>query len=186
MQIARENSTSAIVKIVESACAADTFFIRALIGFDWMRVIATHTKAVKTSRTDSESRFLANKKFFVLWTFWRPAARERRRFWRIDKPDSRRSFPAAIDRDDARRDRARCQAEQKFKIEDGARPFQPCPRHLRRGKRQSPQQRSDSVATVARRRSQPSDDTRHQSPSLLLSRSLTACGLALPPDDFIT
>src|SRR5262245_34966578 len=29
-------------------------------------------------------------------------------------------------------------------------------------------------------------DASAQRPSLLLSRSLTACGLALPPDDFIT
>jgi hypothetical protein len=98
MRIVRANSTSTIVKIVESACAADIFVIRTLIDFDVTRVAATHAKPVETSRTDSESRILANKKFFAVWTFLRSAVRERRLFCRIGKPDSRRNFPAKSDR----------------------------------------------------------------------------------------
>jgi hypothetical protein len=63
MQIVRENSTSAIVKIVESRCAAGIFGIRMRRELRVIEARATHREASKTTAADSESRSLAMKKF---------------------------------------------------------------------------------------------------------------------------
>jgi hypothetical protein len=62
-RIVRENSTSANVKIAESACAADGFFIRVSSRRHAALIIATHRHRPKALGADSESQILAIKKF---------------------------------------------------------------------------------------------------------------------------
>src|SRR3984893_16826739 len=104
----------------------------------------------KARCVDSESRFLARKKFFVLAGFASLRARQNRFFARIAAADS----AAAI-----------------LVSRDGL-PLMVNDRCTRAGIKQGG---DDADAT--------SRDV--QMPSLDLSRSFTACGLALPPDAFI-
>jgi hypothetical protein len=114
----------------------------------------------KARRTDSESRFLAMKKFSRLPASRLIVARQNRIFARIAVADSL----AGISR------LARCIA--------------------RYGERLMHASVLINGATAATKASHRDDDgvtsRAVQMPSLALSRSLTACGLALPPDDFIT
>jgi hypothetical protein len=96
-------------------------------------------------RADSESQFLATKKF-LRFLRWRPiASRQDRFFERIAGADSRHGFGRAT---------RRCETRRRSRRYDTTGPY--------------------AASRVS------------QMPSLLLSRSLTDCGLALPPDDFIT
>jgi hypothetical protein len=79
MQIMREISTSANVKIAGSGCAASGFAIHANDVFDIARDAPTHARRLKRRCANSESRFLAIKKFLALWTSRLAGARQNRR-----------------------------------------------------------------------------------------------------------
>jgi hypothetical protein len=64
MQIVRENSTSAIVKIIESDCAAGIFVILIKRVVRVTGAFATQRTTPENPFADSESGFLAMKKFF--------------------------------------------------------------------------------------------------------------------------
>jgi hypothetical protein len=106
----------------------------------------------KARRADSESQFLAMKKFSSSPASRLIGARQNRFFARIAAADSR---GAVLGRDHElrcdRRARARLRAFARRGVDDGG--------------------------VISREA---------QMPSLDFSRSLTTCGLALPPDDFIT
>ena len=128
----------------------------------------------KTRRTDSESRFLAMKKFSRSPASRLIDARQNRIFARIAAADS----PAAIS------DIARCIAAYGEQLMHASvlmnMPTARQRRHVAT---------TETLRRGRRRRRIGTTKTSHravQMPSLALSRSLTACGLALPPDDFIT
>jgi hypothetical protein len=92
MQGARENATPAIVNIAKSACATGVFVIRAFDDLHAVDVIATDRIRPKARRADSESRFLAMKKFSWLPASRLIAARQNPFFARIAAADSRCDF----------------------------------------------------------------------------------------------
>jgi hypothetical protein len=83
MRIVRENPTSANVKIEESACAADVFFIRVQRAQRVAHLVATHRAQQLALCADSESRILAMKKFSGKDTSRLIGARQNRIFARI-------------------------------------------------------------------------------------------------------
>jgi hypothetical protein len=98
MRIVRENATPAIVNITGNTCAAGIFVIHALHCGYAIAVIATQRRRLKPRCTDSESRFLAIKKFSC-WTASRLiGARQTRFFARIADADSRGDFCARATR----------------------------------------------------------------------------------------
>src|SRR6185437_15744181 len=152
MQIVRGNPTLAFVNIAAKPITAGLFVVNArsdeaIVGIDMSR-----KRSVESRFADSESQFLAIKKFSCPPASRLIGARQNRFFARIAAPDSRhdsssrRSIAVGRSRGDARS------------------------RALRR-------HRIDDSAALSRGVQMPSFDFR---------RSLTACGLALPPDDFIT
>jgi hypothetical protein len=83
MQAACENATQANVNIEGNACAAGVFVIRTLIDCCAIDVIATHQCRLKARCADSESRFLAIKKFSCSPASRLIGARQNRFFARI-------------------------------------------------------------------------------------------------------
>jgi hypothetical protein len=96
MRKVREKSASAIVKIAGNTCAAGVFVIREIDALQSQHAIATHRAALKAGRADSESLFLAMKKFswFSRWRLIGP--RQNRFFERIAGADSRPCFDRAM------------------------------------------------------------------------------------------
>jgi hypothetical protein len=94
MRVVRENAMSAIVNIARNTCAAGISFIHASGVGSAIDVVATHQGRQKAVAADSESRFLAIKKFSCT-TAWRLiAARQTRFFAGIAAADSRCDFPS--------------------------------------------------------------------------------------------
>jgi hypothetical protein len=95
MRVVRENAMSAIVNIARNTCAAGISFIHASGVGSAIDVVATHQGRQKAVAADSESRFLAIKKFSCT-TAWRLiAARQTRFFAGIAAADSRCDFSVA-------------------------------------------------------------------------------------------
>src|SRR3981189_1082832 len=92
MRYERENPTPPTVNIARSACAAGTSVIDSLKSRRAVDVIATDRDRLKARCADSESRFLAIKKFSWSTASRRIAARQNRFFARIAATDSRRDF----------------------------------------------------------------------------------------------
>jgi hypothetical protein len=88
----RENATFAIVDIAESDCAAGVFAICASDHRCPIDVVATHRCRLTACRADSESRFLAMKKFSRPPALRLIGARQNRFFEGIAAADSRRDF----------------------------------------------------------------------------------------------
>jgi hypothetical protein len=96
MRVVRENTRSAIVNIAGSDCAAGIFVIRAFEDRQVIDVIATHRCQPKVHCADSESRFLAMKKFSCWLASRLIVARQNRFFARIAPADSQCDFLVAM------------------------------------------------------------------------------------------
>jgi len=83
MQETQENATSAIVNDIESDCATGLFVVFMLYAYRPKRITATHPRQPYPRRADSESRFLAMKKFSWLKPSRLIDARQKRFFERI-------------------------------------------------------------------------------------------------------
>jgi hypothetical protein len=83
MRIVRENPTSSNVKIAESTCAADVSLTQLQRAQHPVHIAATHRAQSKAPCADSESRFLAMKKFSCAETSRLIGARQNRIFARI-------------------------------------------------------------------------------------------------------
>jgi hypothetical protein len=83
MRDGRENPTTPAVKIARSDCAAGTFVIDSLKDRRAADVVATDRGRLKARCADSESRFLAIKKFSWSTASCRIAARQNRLFARL-------------------------------------------------------------------------------------------------------
>jgi hypothetical protein len=83
MRKVTENSMSSIVNVAGNDCGAIVFSIRAASARHCGHLIATRPREAKARRADSESRFLAMKKFSYARPARRIAARESRIFARI-------------------------------------------------------------------------------------------------------
>src|ERR1700723_295821 len=95
MRVVRENATSAIVNITRNTCAAVVSLIPTSLFRSPIDVVATRQRKQKAPRADSESRFLAIKKFSCT-TAWRLiGARQTRFFAEIAGADSRVRFCSA-------------------------------------------------------------------------------------------
>jgi hypothetical protein len=93
MRVVRENATSAIVNIARTTCAAGISLILTSHARAAIDIAATHRCRQKAAAADSESRFLAIKKFSCT-TAWRLiVARQTRFFAEIAAADSRCDFP---------------------------------------------------------------------------------------------
>ena len=92
MREARENTSPAIINIEGNACAADVFVIPSRIDRRFAYVVASLECLLKTRFADSESRFLAMKKFSCSPASRRIGARQNRFFARIAATDSRARF----------------------------------------------------------------------------------------------
>jgi hypothetical protein len=93
MRVVRENATSAIVNVARNTCAAGISLILRSHAPAAIDVVATHRRRQKAAAADSESRFLAIKKFSCT-TAWRLiVARQTRFFAEIAAADSRCDFP---------------------------------------------------------------------------------------------
>jgi hypothetical protein len=92
MRIVREIATPAIVNIARSACAAGLFVIHTMNYRHAIDGIATHRYQLKAGCADSESGFLAIKKFSWLRASGRIVDRQNGFFARIAATDSRRDF----------------------------------------------------------------------------------------------
>jgi hypothetical protein len=77
-----------IVNIAGSACATGLFVLRAFERSRAIGIVATHRRLSKARRVDSESRFLAIKKFSCLTASRLIGARQNRFFARIAAADS--------------------------------------------------------------------------------------------------
>jgi hypothetical protein len=84
MQRMRERPQQAIVDIAGSDCTAAVFVIRAIDDRPADDAIAAHRSRSNTRRVDSESRFLAIKKFSCSPASRLIGARQSRFFERID------------------------------------------------------------------------------------------------------
>jgi hypothetical protein len=98
MQVVRRNAMSAIVNITRNACAAVVSLIRTLLVDRMIDVTATHRRRQKAVVTDSESWFLAIKKFSCITASRLIAARQTRFFAGIAAADSYRDFVRATRR----------------------------------------------------------------------------------------
>jgi hypothetical protein len=95
MRVVRENAMSPIVNITRNTCAAVVSLIPTSGVRSPIDVVATRQRKQKAPRADSESRFLAIKKFSCT-TAWRLiAARQTRFFAGIAAADSRCDFSVA-------------------------------------------------------------------------------------------
>jgi|UPI00055C9830 hypothetical protein len=92
MRIVREIATPVIFNIARNACAAVLFVIRALNYRYVIDGIATDRQQLKADCADSESRFLAIKKFSWLRASGRIVDRQNGFLARIGATDSRRDF----------------------------------------------------------------------------------------------
>src|SRR5258708_6798298 len=90
-----ENPTPPAVNIARSHCAAGIFVIHSLNECRAIEVIATDRGPPKACCADSESRFLAIKKFSWSTASRRIAVRQNRFFARIAAPDSQLRFWSA-------------------------------------------------------------------------------------------
>jgi hypothetical protein len=88
MREVAENTTSAFVNIAESHCAAGISAIRASEDLHVVDAIATRRHRSKVLNADSESSFLAMKKFSRIPASRRFGARQDRIFARIVAADS--------------------------------------------------------------------------------------------------
>jgi hypothetical protein len=89
----RENATSAIVNVKRKPCGAVVSAIHTSRDQYAINLVATHRRPQKAPRVDSESQFLAIKKFSCT-TAWRLiAARQTRFFAEIAAADSGRDLP---------------------------------------------------------------------------------------------
>jgi hypothetical protein len=88
MRVVRENSTLLFVNIEGNDCAAGVSAIHTLHDLHIIDVIATHRRGLKPGCADSESHFLAMKKFSLLPASRLIAARQNRFFARIASTDS--------------------------------------------------------------------------------------------------
>jgi hypothetical protein len=98
IRIVCANSTSSIVKITESTCAAVVSVICIKSEQHVASIAATHLHQRKPLGVDSESRILAMKKFSCKEPSRLIAARQIRFFARIAKTDSRGRFARAMHR----------------------------------------------------------------------------------------
>jgi hypothetical protein len=89
MRDAHQNAMPEIVDIAKNICAAFLFVIRSLNDRRAVDVIATDRGRPKARFADSESRFLAIKKFSCEPAWRRLGARQNRFFGRIAAADSR-------------------------------------------------------------------------------------------------
>ena len=89
MRAVRENAMQTNVNIAGSACAAGVFVISTFDDRRAFDVVATHRCRLKAHCADSESRFLAIKKFSCPRASCLIAARQNRFFARIAAADSR-------------------------------------------------------------------------------------------------
>src|SRR6266436_9440648 len=92
MRDERENPTPPAVNIARSACAAAIFVINSLNDRRAVDVVATDRGRPKARCADSESRFLAIKKFSWSTASRRIVARQNRLFARIAAADSQGDF----------------------------------------------------------------------------------------------
>ena len=92
MRDGAENPTPSAVNIARSACAAGIFVIDSLKDRRAVDVIATDRGRLKARYADSESRFLAIKKFSWSTAWRRIVARQNRLFARIAAADSQLRF----------------------------------------------------------------------------------------------
>jgi hypothetical protein len=93
MRVVRENTMSAIVNVAGNTCAAVVSLIHTSCVHSTIDVVATRRYRQKASLADSESRFLAIKKFSCT-TAWRLiVARQTRFFAEIAAADSGSDFP---------------------------------------------------------------------------------------------
>jgi hypothetical protein len=92
MRIVREIATPAIFNIAKSACAAGLFVISTLNYRDAIDGIVTDRHQLKANCADSESRFLAIKKFSWLRASGRILDRQNGFLTRIAATDSQRDF----------------------------------------------------------------------------------------------
>jgi hypothetical protein len=92
MQEVRENIAHVIVKIDENPCAAGVFTIHASDDIDAIDGVATAKHRPKARRADSESRFLAMKKFSRPPPSRLIGARQNRFLLRIAAADSQDDF----------------------------------------------------------------------------------------------
>jgi hypothetical protein len=88
----RENATSAIVGIAESDCAAGVFVIPTSDDRYAIDVVAPHRSRLKACSADSESHFLAMKKFSRRPALRLIGPRQNRLFEEIAAADSRCGF----------------------------------------------------------------------------------------------
>jgi hypothetical protein len=95
---ARGNAKSTTVDIERNTYAAVVFDVDVLDDGDIARVDATHRRRSKTHCADSESRFLAIKKFSCEPASRLIGARQNRFFTGLGAADSRAAFRLMIDR----------------------------------------------------------------------------------------
>jgi hypothetical protein len=95
MRVVRETAMSAIVNIARKCCAAGIFSIHASSNQSAFNVVATLRRGRKTPLPDSESRFLAIKKFSCTTASRLIVARQNRFFAEIAAADSQRDFSSA-------------------------------------------------------------------------------------------
>jgi hypothetical protein len=95
MREAQHRSASAFVNIAGNACAAVVSLIRIFHSQHAIGVVATRRGGPKTRGADSESGFLAIKKFSWVSRKRLIAARQNRIFGRIVATDSQRRFAVA-------------------------------------------------------------------------------------------
>jgi len=92
MQDASENPTPTTVHIAKRSCAAGIFVIPSLKDRRTVDVVASDRGRLKARCADSESRFLAIKKFSWSTASRRIVARQNRLFARIAAADSQLRF----------------------------------------------------------------------------------------------
>jgi hypothetical protein len=92
MRIVRENAAPAIVNIEGSTCAASVFVIIAFNELRARDTVATHRCRSKARCADSESQFLAMKKFSCSPASRRIGTRQNQFFPRIAAADSQSHF----------------------------------------------------------------------------------------------
>jgi hypothetical protein len=88
MRVVRENAMPAIVNVAIKSCAAGISAIHTSRHQSAIGVVATHRYPQKAPRVDSESRFLAIKKFSCTTASRLIAARQTRFFAEIAAADS--------------------------------------------------------------------------------------------------
>jgi hypothetical protein len=95
MRVVRGNTMSTIVNITRNTCAAGISEIHASDDQSAINVVAAHRRWQKAHRADSESRFLAIKKFSCITASRLIVARQTRFFAGIAATDSQRDSCSA-------------------------------------------------------------------------------------------